>query len=253
MKKQRNLVNWRKGDYLRLEKAVSDFNAKINELQKEEKKAYLPNFVDISEIKKEIVTKSELTRYLNSLRRFSEKGAENIYTTEEGEKLTVWEKNEFKKSSEKVLKDLKEQMKPFETKDSSGHSLSTMGNSEYRTLKANYNRIKNFENLKGSSLKSLLNYVNKHASNDYTTRKATIYRNNYLQVIKDQFSALDGYKELLKAFNQHSNPIEFFEWISSTGNVNIIDIHYESDNVMTQEQFYEYLEQLGIEIPAKVG
>ena len=34
-------INWRKGDYISLGKAVSQFNRKINELQKEESRNYL--------------------------------------------------------------------------------------------------------------------------------------------------------------------------------------------------------------------
>ena len=43
-------INWRKGDYISLGKAVSQFNRKINELQKEEKRNYLPELINYKDI-----------------------------------------------------------------------------------------------------------------------------------------------------------------------------------------------------------
>ena len=70
---------------------------------------------------------------------------------------------------------------------------------------------------------------------------------NYMQTIEDNFKNLDGYEELKKAFDEHKDPYRFFEWIQSTGNINIIDISYESNNVFSQEEFYKYLDNLKIE------
>ena len=73
-----------------------------------------------------------------------------------------------------------------------------------------------------------------------------------MDTIEKQFSNLDGYKELKKAFNNHKEPVNFYKWIEQTEDINIIDIHYESNNTLTQEQFYSYLEKLGIEIEKQV-
>ena len=42
-------IRWKKGDFIKLGKAVSQFNRKINELQSEENKLYLPEIIDYTE------------------------------------------------------------------------------------------------------------------------------------------------------------------------------------------------------------
>lgn len=253
MKYEKNQkMRWKTGDYLKLEKAVNDFNNKINKLQKTEQKTYLPDLLNASEIKKQIFTKNELNRYLRDIRKFSEKGAENLVVLESGEKITAWENASLKKQANIRLTELTKELEEYKTPNEQGLTLVQMGNSEARRIQANIDRINELGKKTGSAFKSLKKYIKTTGTNDYTLRKATVYRNNYIETIEKQFSKLHGYKELKKAFRQHSNPIEFFDWIKATGNINIIDIYYESNQTFTQEQFYRYLEELGIVIENKV-
>lgn len=71
----------RNGDYITLGKAVSNFNKKIREIRNEENKLYLPEEQNYKDIRNEIVTRSQLNSVINSLRRFSKEGAEELYTT----------------------------------------------------------------------------------------------------------------------------------------------------------------------------
>ena len=88
-------INWRQGDFLRLGRAVAQFNKKINELQAEENKLYLPETINYAEAKENITTRRELNRLINSLRRFQREGAEDLYTTQSGESITKWERREL--------------------------------------------------------------------------------------------------------------------------------------------------------------
>ena len=47
-------INWRHGDFIRLGQAVARFNKKINELQAEENKLYLPETISYAEAKENI-------------------------------------------------------------------------------------------------------------------------------------------------------------------------------------------------------
>ena len=47
-------IRWRQGDFIRLGQAVSRFNKKINELQAEENKLYLPETISYTEAKENI-------------------------------------------------------------------------------------------------------------------------------------------------------------------------------------------------------
>ena len=92
-------IRWQQKDYLSLGRAVANFNKKINKLQSEEKKLYLPELKNYKEIKQNIQTRSELNRIINSLKRFSKEGAEDLYVTKAGEQITKWERQELRKAN----------------------------------------------------------------------------------------------------------------------------------------------------------
>lgn len=92
-----SLIKWKRKDYLTLGRAISNFNKKINRLNAEEKKLYLPETIDYKEVKGKIYTRNELNRILNSLKRFSKAGAENPIITEGNRVLTKWEAKELRK------------------------------------------------------------------------------------------------------------------------------------------------------------
>ena len=78
-------IRWQQKDYVTLGKAVANFNKKINELNKEEKKLYLPDTINYKEIKENIVTRNELNRVIKSLKRFSNpRGRRYIYNKSRG-------------------------------------------------------------------------------------------------------------------------------------------------------------------------
>ena len=90
-------IKWKKGDAIKLGKAVADFNRKINELKAEENLLYLPETLTFAEEKENIFTRKELNRRINSLKRFQTEGAEDLYITQAGEEMTIWERKELQK------------------------------------------------------------------------------------------------------------------------------------------------------------
>lgn len=63
-------IKWKQKDYLSLGRAVANFNKKINELNKEEKKLYLPELKNYKEIKSKILTRNELNRVIRQFKTF---------------------------------------------------------------------------------------------------------------------------------------------------------------------------------------
>lgn len=102
-----NKIKWQQKDYVTLGKAVANFNKKINELNKEEKKLYLPDTINYKEVKENIVTRNELNRIIKSLKRFSKEGSEDIYTTKAGEQMTNWERQELRDTVKNCKKSFK--------------------------------------------------------------------------------------------------------------------------------------------------
>ena len=61
----------------KISQVVSNFNRKVRRLEKEERRL-LPTPVKVSEIKDRFTDRRELNKYLNDLRRFGKRGAEEI-------------------------------------------------------------------------------------------------------------------------------------------------------------------------------
>ena len=131
-------IRWKRGDYISLGRAISQFNKKINELKQVDNKAYYPSTINYQETKENIKTRNELNRLINSLRRFQREGAEDLYTTQSGEEITKWERRELGIQSRiaqtRLKKELKELNKPLE----SGYSRAQM-----RKFKGKRNRSSN--------------------------------------------------------------------------------------------------------------
>lgn len=109
-------IRWKQSDYDDLRKTVKNFNAKISRLEKRiqsqidksddgqerirlrQQMAALPEKVTQKEMKDIIHTRQDLKRELNSLKRFSKRGAEeltNIPIDDDTVQITKWQKNEM--------------------------------------------------------------------------------------------------------------------------------------------------------------
>ena len=113
-------IRWSEADNKELTKVVRNFNAKINRLAKKNPqiKNVLPEKMSVRQLKELINTRADLKRELNSLRRFSKRGSEQIVTipnTDYNIQMTKWQKTEMNRRvgiinrrRKKRLKDLQE-------------------------------------------------------------------------------------------------------------------------------------------------
>lgn len=210
-------IRWQQKDYLSLGRAVANFNKKINKLNKEEKKLYLPELKNYKDIKENIQTRQELNRVINSLKRFSKKGAEDLYTTRAGEQLTKWERGELEKQIKIAERGLKESAKALEIPMKSGYSKAQMGSQEYREILANLRSLKNFELKKGGDFTRMKERIAKYGNLDYKMVKATIFRENFMEALKQSGAEnFENFSLLEKKMNRIKNPINFYEFIKNS-------------------------------------
>lgn len=98
---RRSRIRWNQNDEKELARLVKNYNAKINRLIKKDPtmKDFVPDRVKKRDIKSNIVTRSDLKREMNSLKRFLKRGAEEIvYNNLEGDDrfgITKYEKREI--------------------------------------------------------------------------------------------------------------------------------------------------------------
>lgn len=229
-------IKWKQGDYIKLGQAVSAFNKKITELQKEEQKSYLPALKNYKEEKENILTRKEYNRVLNSLRSFLKEGAEDIVEIN-GITLTKWEKREintlrknYEKQLTEELEKIDKKLKPYKT------------NREFeieRSLKLS----KNLFSFKGQKFELTRDRVLVQGRLDFKMRKAIQYQRNYLEEMK-KYSHMVNYDVLMKKMLSIKNPIEFFDIASQ--NELMQDLTYISDMVFSQSDFNWFAEQWGV-------
>lgn len=238
-------LRWKRGDYIRLGRAVSDFNRKINKLQTEENKLYLPDTISYQNLKENITTRRELNRMVNSLRRFQRDDATELYTTQAGEQITKWERRELGIQSGIAKRRLNRELSQLNEPMESGYSRVQMGSIRANQIKAQIKRLNKLENLKGSEFKNLKKSIKIQGTSDFSMKRAITYRDNYIREMK-KYSGFDNYEKFMEKLNSIKNPTDFYNFVSK--NEITKDLTYQSDQYYAEQEFNLFLEDLGLEI-----
>lgn len=251
-----SIIRWTKDDKQNLRKAVNNFNSKIKRLEKLGREN-LPDKVSYKELvgigklteqeyTDQILSRRELQNTINSLQRFTRRGAENEVTLKGGEKVTAWEKRELTILKQRATRSINKRISEIDT-------TFGMGNKEIQALKGTLNSLKNIENKKGSEYKRSLQTLKNNARSDRELRKAEIWRNNFLNNL-DMLSTYENSDLLKNAIDKIKNPIKLYEFLSKSDILSDFFLWYKdkatsntiagfSDN---QEAFDNALEVLGI-------
>ena len=219
-------IRWKNGDYISLGKAVANFNKKIKELQNEENKLYLPEEKTYNTIKNEITTRSELKRVINSLKRFSREGAEELYETKSGQQMTVWENKENQILKRTAIRRLNSELKALEIPGKSGFSRKEMGSIEANQILASIRSIKKLEKKAGYEYNRIKIRLQDLGSSDYKMIKSIIFKENFMKAV-ETYSNLDGYDLLIKKLNRLKNPINFYNLIKNSDVFSDIFLYYK--------------------------
>lgn len=206
-------ISWKQGDFIKLGQAVARFNKKVNELNREEKKLYLPETINYKEAKENITTRRELNRLINSLRRFQREGAEDLYLTQAGEQISKWERRELGIQSRIAQTRLKAELKKLNEPLDSGFSRVQMGSLRAREIEAQIKNLKQIETKVGYEFNMLKRRIASQGASDYTMKKAIAFRENYLKEM-EKYSHFDNYEKLMKKLRSFTNPISFFNFVS---------------------------------------
>lgn len=172
-----------------LNKVIRNFNAKVKRLERSGRDLELPQKITKKELLQSISDKAELKRNIKQIQRFSRKGAEQTITMGSGERITLWEKNEYiiqqRTAQAKLTRRIKElQSKPIKVagKKQSG-TFESVGDSSYLNLVAQRERIRNkkFEDMTKRDLsryKSLTRKILKQGHD-------SVFRESYKTMVID--------------------------------------------------------------------
>ncbi len=200
-------IRWRKADNADLSRTVKIFNAKITRLVNNGiSPEILPNKISVKEIRKQIRTRREFNRNINSLMRFSRRGAEDAVPLESGHTITKWQKREIsiKLSSINSARTYKRKIyseaeallggKPL------GVARGMMGDVRQENLlpkRLNINKIKPGEEW-FRTMKNLEEQLSSY-------RNDKLYKDNYIKAIDGAFSnsPIPVYSRLFDVLRKH--------------------------------------------------
>lgn len=185
-------IKWNEDSNARLKKEVSAFNKRVRNLRKHRKdKSFIPDEISFRETKKLITTEKELEAVLESLRGFKGSKAYKKVYLKSGESLTAWEYGELKKQQTIAKKRVKQRLKEVD------RPYGKMGTIEFQRLNQVYKSIRDFEKLKGARLEVAKSRLANYGSTDFEMRRAIIYKENYLKMLKESFSNEPKYRQLV--------------------------------------------------------
>ena len=244
LSKQYN-IRWRKQDYLTLGKAVADFNRKINKLNSEEVKNYLPQTLNYKEIKQNITTRNELKSVIASLRRFSLKGAEELYVTKAGEQITKWQKGELERKIKVAKNRLTLELSELNEPNIQGISRVQMGSMRAEEIKANLKSLSRIEYKKGYEFDKLVRRTENLGASDYNLKKARIFQETVMNELDELRKEIPEFNKIYNYFNNIKNPITFYNTYQKSNVMSDFFTWYKNPrnyaDFKTDEEVAEYI------------
>lgn len=248
MSRQSN-IRWQKSDSEELRKAVKNFNAKISRLEKKnpEIKEVLPDKVSARTLKKMIKTRQDLKREINTLKRFSKKGSEEIETYGDYNiKVTKWQRQEMNRRLPNVNKKRAERLEYLENielkykGESLGYTKGDIGMG--RMERTGLQPLKGIT--KGMSQRDIgmkWKMLVKESQSGYHREKDYLCRENYIKGIEDEFNWSTSKAKVGKIVSKIKNMDidEFLETFYSEQDAHFDEIYRPND-----DEYENYLNKL---------
>lgn len=218
-------IKWKEQDLKDISRVVKNYNAKITRLAKKNPidATVLPEKITVKELKALINTRQDLKREINSLQRFSKRGAEKIVDVPDSEynlKITKWQMTEMNRRVGIINRKRKERLDKIQSTEMTsrgenlGYTRGQLGmgratevalepmNAFYRTM-GNTDLKKRW--------KSILN----QSQSDFLTRRDYLVRENYLKGLKENYNVND-IKDIIESI-ENMDIMEFLRIFESEG------------------------------------
>lgn len=226
-----SLIRWKRGDYIRLSKAVSRFNNVINtanELDMDN----LPDIQTYSELKSSITTRKELNRVINSLNRANTENLSETIKFDSGETLTKYEYDELKKQRTSALRSLTlEKNKILKERPSIG-----MGDERISEIEAIQDSLLNLEEKTGRNFEKTIERIQRLGVSDRKMKKALIFRENMYTALEG-ISNFENYELLKKELDKIKNPHKFFDYVQQSPILMDVFLWYKNPEVLHYGSF----------------
>lgn len=222
-------IKWRESDTAELVRVVKNYNAKINRLVKKnpQNKNVLPQKVTVADMKELINTRQDLKRELNTLKRFSKRGAEiivDVPDTDNNIRITKWQKTEMNRRAGIVNRKRKARLELIQNAQVRGEDYTLgqlgMGRQAERELRP----IKPFFRTMGQTdIHYKWKSMQTETQSTYFTDKDYALRDNYIKALNDNYNPNDvadivksiedmDINDFMKTFQEVD--LNTFEWAS---------------------------------------
>ena len=225
-----SLIKWKRGDYVKLSKAVSRYNKLIKASDIDENT--LPEMREYSKLKSNITTRKELNRVVNSLNRATAENLGKTVNFDSGESLTEYEYGELKKQRANALRSLtREKNKILEERPSIG-----MGDERISEIEAIQTSLQNLEGKTGRNFENTILRIQKLGVADRGMKKALTFRENMYTALEG-VSNFENYEILKKELDKIKNPHKFFEYVKQSPILMDIFLWYKNPEVLHYGSF----------------
>lgn len=241
------MIKWRNSDLIRLGKAVSLFNKKIQRIKKLEKEGVrIPELLNYKEVKQNIYSRGELNRIINSLKRINKENSLKVKELKSGAKLIEWEFNEINIERRSLSRKINTQIKKVKSQTYKEQPYKT---EEQKLLEARLRLIQNIPKLTQRNLNKAIVTLHMLSSRDYDYIKALNYKQNYMEVMA-RYKGMPGYTRL-KHIMEKLSPQEFYN-VAKRDYI-LKDLSYLSDNTLNYEQFSQIADMWGVSLNEYIG
>lgn len=208
-------IRWTQQDLKDLNRVVNNFNAKVKRLQKKNpsQSNLLPDLVNKNQLKELINTRADLKREINTLKRFSKRGAEEIIELQEyGIKTTKWMNTEINRRIGIINRRRKARLEDIASTEltKGGESLGYtkaqigMGKAELISLEPMTAFTKGISNPR---IKERWKSIITQSQSDYFNKRDYLCRDNFIKTLELNFHH-ENVKDVIDAIK--SMPIEDF-------------------------------------------
>lgn len=170
------------------------------------------------------MTRKELNRQINSLKNFLKEDATEIIELSSGEEITRWERDELKKLERNATRRLKNELASI---DKIEKPYTTQREIE---INAQLNNLKTWQNKKGFEFNKMKSRLQNIGTLDYEIKKASVYKENYINAMREAFSNFENFEVLENKLKTIKNPKSFFKYIQQSDYLSDLFLYYDDES-----------------------
>ena len=248
-------IRWSKGDYIRLGKAVADFNRQVAANTTEANKLYLPKQIDYQALRNEIKTRQGLNAYIQQLKRINLGDSFALEKLEGGETVTRYQRREIQRALSQLVPELESKIQSEQAKTLIRYGRTTteelpdpFKSYQQKQLEARLKDYKELFTLSGEKFKRRADQLMINQT-EKKYRQAYQFRKNYMKEMQKYRNMRDYWIFKKYYADKHKDPVRFYEDLPEDDTYFPDDLYYQSDMVYTDEQFTSFVETiLGVSI-----